>query len=907
MFEGNELRYNVRPGGEEEPLLERDEGKRNSWTISRPWRILLVLAVSSCLSLTILCFSKRYFSSDISDLFKADLLGGDLQFSQRCNGESCFTQSQIIVDKDRPGFPSFWNYADGGPLKVTYDGRSLMINGDRSFFLGGSMHPVRATKRTWEHALDEAVENGLNLVTIYVFWSAHQAFPGQPYDWSFSSSVGCADDSSCLGSSHCDCDWNLATSIREAANRGLFVHLRLGPYDCAEYNYGGIPEWLNIHSPNMTLRRPNLEWYDAMEGYVRETIRYITDEGLWAYQGGPILMGQIENELGGEMDESENIISLDKYGEVVQDPIQEFRKATLQDYADWCGELVDRLAPNVVWTMCNGLSAENTINTCNGISECPNWLEHHGGDGRVQVDRPAILTEFEGGFQVWGETPENPSDYFWGRTARDMTRVALKWFARGGTHLNYYMWYGGYNRGRMAGAGITNMYASDTIMCASGQRHQPKFNHVQRLHYLLADIAPLLLNAPTALDKGKKIEHLDQNGIWTVGKEQRMFEYKPNAADSRHVAFLENDAKEDVVVRIPNHDATSEGGDYQNITLSSSSCIVLVDGSVEFDSSFVHPEDQAFQRKISRSSDIPSLLDWSYWEEPIGADDQSRHMILSSIPVEQTRLNNDAMVSSDYAWYQTDLFLEETSCDAMIYIESQKSNGFLAFVDNGFVGSIEDYHKAEGNVTLEVDAGCISRGSHTLSLLSENFGYLNLIGRWGGSTKAKTKGITGDVILGTTGMNMSLVDGREWRSKAGLHGEGLSLQKRSPFDSHLRHVRSDTSTSPQWSSTLFHTPKYDPTSKALFLDIRAGRGHFWLNGKDLGRFWNITRGDSDQLSQQYYMLPDDYLYQDDSLNELVFFDAFGGTKRDISLVLSWIDASEDSEFLDEVDFPMACI
>ena len=55
------------------------------------------------------------------------------------------------------------------------------------------------------------------------------------------------------------------------------------------------------------------------------------------------------------------------------------------------------------------------------------------------------------------------------------------------------------------------------------------------------------------------------------------------------------------------------------------------------------------------------------------------------------------------------------------------------------------------------------------------------------------------------------------------------------------------------------------------------------------------------------MLPDDYLYQDDSLNELIFFDAFGGSKRDISLVLSWIDASEDSEFLDEVDFPMACI
>ena len=64
--------------------------------------------------------------------------------------------------------------------------------------------------------------------------------------------------------------------------------------------------------------------------------------------------------------------------------------------------------------MCNGLSAENTILTCNAISEGVDFLERHGFNGRVQIDQPAMLTEFEGGFQIWGEDPHNPSDYFWG-------------------------------------------------------------------------------------------------------------------------------------------------------------------------------------------------------------------------------------------------------------------------------------------------------------------------------------------------------------------------------------------------------------------------------------------------------------------------------------------------------------
>jgi hypothetical protein len=55
------------------------------------------------------------------------------------------------------------------------------------------------------------------------------------------------------------------------------------------------------------------------------------------------------------------------------------------------------------------------------------------------VDQPALWTENEGGYQLWGESSELPVDYFWGNTARTVAFETLQWFARGGSHNNFYM------------------------------------------------------------------------------------------------------------------------------------------------------------------------------------------------------------------------------------------------------------------------------------------------------------------------------------------------------------------------------------------------------------------------------------------------------------------------------------
>jgi hypothetical protein len=359
------------------------------------------------------------------------------------------SSGMLQVKRGQKGFPSYWDYAkegsssdDSSILVVSYDKRSLLLNGDRVLFLGGSLHPVRATPATWEYALDEAVANGLNLVTIYVFWGAHQPFADQPLDWSLN--LGPSDGTleyDIINNNDKQKRWELADAIRSCASRGLFVHIRVGPYVCAEYTYGGIPEWLAIQHPTMQMRQLDPDWMRAMEQFVAATFAYLKANQLWSFQKGPIVMAQIENELGDNPDDDDDDDDTIDDGEDHSTASTHTKRTKMQEYAEWCGTMAASYAPNVVLTMCNGLSANNTIETHNGIddSDVLYWLDQHGDNGRVQVNQPALWTEDEGGFQLWGDDPVHPNDYFWGRSARDMARTALQWFARGGSHLNYYM------------------------------------------------------------------------------------------------------------------------------------------------------------------------------------------------------------------------------------------------------------------------------------------------------------------------------------------------------------------------------------------------------------------------------------------------------------------------------------
>ena len=73
----------------------------------------------------------------------------------------------------------------------------------------------------------------------------------------------------------------------------------------------------------------------------------------------------------------------------------------------------------------------------------------------------------------------------------------------------------GYNRGRFAGAGITNMYAVDAPVCPDGRPHQPKYDHLTAMHGALAAVAPTLLGTDAQVHNATPLERWDAAvGAW---------------------------------------------------------------------------------------------------------------------------------------------------------------------------------------------------------------------------------------------------------------------------------------------------------------------------------------------------------------------------------------------------------
>ena len=829
------------------------------------------------------CFvSISLFHTAVKKSLPNNLVSGLAIFTQNKAPGVLDTMTPIIqaeiprVEEGVSSFPSYWNY-QGKPMNVSYNERSILINDDRVFLLGGSLHPSRATRATWERALNEAVQNGLNLITLYVVWSLHQPFSTSELNWSFPIQP----------------DWTLAEAILAAKDRGLFVHVRIGPYICAEYSYGGIPEWVPLKYPDILMRRPNQDWLTVMEYYVKRTIEYLTRNHLWAYQGGPILLGQIENELGGEIEEWERpfLLRVHQNGTFLPPKSVEnhsnYRIANLQDYADWCGRLVQRLAPEVLWTMCNGLTAKNTIETFNGDNLGVSFLRNHGQSGFVQLSHPALWTEDEGGFQIWGEEPARPSDYFWGRTARSMAYRAIQWIARGGSHLNYYMWWGGYNRGRAAGAGIMNKYASDAVLCSSAERRQPKFDHFTSLHSTMKGIASTILNQRTQMNSSFTVKRRDKTGPWSESRDQVGFLYV-DLVSGREITFLENNSNRSYILRY----VSNFSGEEKDYLMPAFSAKVLDGGKVLFDSHEIHGTAEAYQRNTV------TVESHSFSVQECHIQRKKPKFIQSEFPVEHAEILAHFSESTDYVWYRTSFESDEELSDPRIFVGSQKATAILLFIDGDLQDWGDNHDHSEGNITFVLIPKPISKGQHNISILTESLGYYNLVGRWGASVQRKAKGIIGEVVIENHGKNQSLVDGRPWLST--LHTfTPVSDSRRIPFE-----IPEPEPPSISCSNFTFRSPSSE--RKELFLEITLGRGHIWLNGHDLGRFWNITRGASGELSQPYYHLPNDLLVPHGE-NEILLFDVFGNNHSDVRLISTWTTNAGHSNVLDEIDFPTACL
>lgn len=71
----------------------------------------------------------------------------------------------------------------------------------------------------WPDLIKKAKAGGLDAIETYIFWNAHEPVRRQ-YD--FNGNL------------------DFLRFIKTVQNEGLYVFLRIGPYACAEWNYGYV-------------------------------------------------------------------------------------------------------------------------------------------------------------------------------------------------------------------------------------------------------------------------------------------------------------------------------------------------------------------------------------------------------------------------------------------------------------------------------------------------------------------------------------------------------------------------------------------------------------------------------------------------------------------------------------------
>lgn len=344
--------------------------------------------------------------------------------------------------------------------EVTFDSVAVKLDGRRQLILSGAVHYPRSTPAMWPEILRNSRDAGLNTIETYVFWNLHEHQRGK-YDF-----TGRLD---------------IAHFLALCQEYGMKVILRVGPYICAETNFGGLPPWL-LNVPGLVTRTNNEPFKEEMLQWCKVLMTQVAD--FQASRGGPIILVQLENEYN-------NIAK--RYGE------------DGQKYMEWVNSLKEPLGIEVPLIMCEG-SAEGAIETLNGFAvaeRVPEFRQH-------KPNQPLLWTEnWPGWYDVFGH----------GHHLRDPQEIAynvMRFIGVGGTGINYYMWHGGTNFGRDAMYMQTTSYDFNAPLDEYGLP-TTKSEHLKKLHAILwAFEDTIIAGAPTmqVIEAAGENEKLPR--VWTA-------------------------------------------------------------------------------------------------------------------------------------------------------------------------------------------------------------------------------------------------------------------------------------------------------------------------------------------------------------------------------------------------------
>ncbi|KAA8541690.1 hypothetical protein F0562_022842 [Nyssa sinensis] len=709
-----------------------------------------------------------------------------------------------------------------GTASVSYDSKAIIVNGQRKILISGSIHYPRSTPEMWPDLIQKAKEGGLDVIQSYVFWNGHEPQPGKYYF---------------------EGRYDLVKFIKLVQRAGLYFHLRIGPYACAEWNFGGFPVWLK-YVPGISFRTDNGPFKAAMQKFTKKIVDMMKAEKLYESQGGPIILSQIENEYG---------------------PMEYELGAPGRAYTKWAAEMAVGLSTGVPWVMCKQDDAPDPIiNTCNGFY-CDYFTPN-------KAYKPKMWTEAWTGWHFMADYLLVGLPEFGGRVpyrpAEDLAFSVARFIQKGGSFINYYMYHGGTNFGRTAGGPfIATSYDYDAPLDEFGLLRQPKWGHLKDLHRAIKLCEPALVSGdPTRMPLGNY-------------QEAHVFKSKSGAC----AAFLAN---------YNSHSFAKVAFMNMHYNLPPWSISILPDCK----NTVYNTARVGAQSSQMKMTPVNRGFSWqSYNEETASLNDKSFTM---AGLLEQINTTRDV---SDYLWYMTDVkinpdegFLKSGKWPVLTV--SSAGHALHVFVNgqpSGFVyGSLEN-PKLKYSEAVNLRAGV-----NKILLLSIAVGLPNI----GPHFETWNAGVLGPVSLNGLNEGRRDLSWQKWTYKIGLEGEALSLHSVSGSSS-VEWVKGSLVAQKQpltWYKTTFNAPA---ENEPLALDMDSmGKGQIWINGQSIGRYWPGYKASGScgacsyagwfdekkclsncgEASQRWYHIPHSWL--NPTGNFLVVFEEWGGNPSGISLV-----------------------
>ncbi|XEC93582.1 beta-galactosidase [Paenibacillus tarimensis] len=160
---------------------------------------------------------------------------------------------------------------DSPSVRLTSEG--IRIDGKPEILLCASLFYFRIPRVYWKERMEQLISCGYNCIDVYFPWNYHEVSCGE---WEFSGEKDAGE------------------FLRLAADLGLWVVARPGPYICSEWDGGGLPAYLFAES-DVLLRDNNPAFLAHVSRWFGQILPIL--QKYQAGAGGTVICMQLDNEL----------------------------------------------------------------------------------------------------------------------------------------------------------------------------------------------------------------------------------------------------------------------------------------------------------------------------------------------------------------------------------------------------------------------------------------------------------------------------------------------------------------------------------------------------------------------------------------------------------------------------------